>query len=358
MSLRAPRYVLSQDSGHRPSVRTIAIRLERLRRRDRWRYSPRRRFRSVDRIRLDRPIFVLGLQGGGTTLLSRCLLRHPLAVSMSGNSSYWVATDELGFVRNRMAALPPSLWSSSHRTDVNHPMFGTEHRSVWASDDLLPVYRRDAGHATADDAERFKRLLREHIAVYARNAQDARFVDKTHTNTVKIPYLDALLDGCDPYFVLVVRSPYTMCVRSIDRKPPSWRLSPPYEEQLAIAAQHWENAFRLALHDGAQTGRFAAVRFEDLLRDTEATVRELCLRIDLAYDPALVPRAADRLPFATLPTDEKWYPLRTEILATPVENGTAEIIEARCLELARRLGYGRDGTYDAEPSPFLVTSMR
>jgi hypothetical protein len=82
----------------------------------------------VERIPLDRPIFVLGLQGGGTTLVTRCLLRHPSAVSMSGNSSYWVATDELGFVRNRMAALPQSLWGSSHRDDLAHPIFGTDHR--------------------------------------------------------------------------------------------------------------------------------------------------------------------------------------------------------------------------------------
>jgi hypothetical protein len=63
----------------------------------------------VDRTPLDGPIFVLGMQGGGTTLVARCLLRHPSVVSMSGGSDYWVATDELGFVRNRMRQLPSTL---------------------------------------------------------------------------------------------------------------------------------------------------------------------------------------------------------------------------------------------------------
>src|SRR5262249_37443675 len=150
-------------------VRTVAVKAERWRRRDRWRRSIRRRLASVDRIPLDRPIFVLGMQGGGTTLVSRCLLRHPSVVSMSGNSSYWVATDEIGFVRNRMDALPRTLWSSAHRDDLAHPLFGNEHASVYASDELLPSYRNVAADATPEDSATFKRVIREHIAVYARD---------------------------------------------------------------------------------------------------------------------------------------------------------------------------------------------
>jgi Sulfotransferase family len=355
VALRALRYLFSAEAGGRPSLRTIAVRVERLRRRDRWRYSPRRRLRSVDRIELDRPIFMLGLQGGGTTLVTRCLLRHPCAVSASGDCSYWVATNELGFIRNRMAVLPASLWGSSHRADLNHPVFGTEHASVWACDELLPAYRRGAGEATAADSERFKRVLREHIAVYARDEHAARFVDKTHTNTVKIPYIEALLDGCDPLYVLVVRDPYALCPVAIRRKPPSWRTVPPFEQQVAVAAEHWHNAMRLALDDGERTGRFLAVRFEDFLRDPETVVRAIGAKVGLAYQPALVPRRGDRLPFATLPTDTKWYPLRT---ASPHARPTPEaieIIDARCGVLARRLGYRPDGE-PAPPEPGLVSA--
>ena len=336
--LRAIRYLVSAGTDGRRSLRTTAIRLERLRRRDRWRYSARRRLGSVDGIRLDRPIFVVGPQGGGTTLITRCLLRHPSVVSMSGNSSYWVATDELGFVRNRMAALPPSLWASSHRDDLAHPLFGTEHHSVWACDELLPAYRRTEDDATPADAVRFKRVLREHIAVYAHDRDSARFVDKTHANAVRIPYIDALLAGCDPFFVLVLRNPYAICPRAMRRKPPSWRTLPAYEEQLALAAQHWENVSRLAIEDGGRTGRFGALRFEDFLRDPEAVVRALCGLVGLSFAPELVPRAGDRLPFATLPTDAKWYPLRED--SWEVSSEEIAIVEARCGELAARLGYG------------------
>jgi Sulfotransferase family len=338
---RALKYVLSPGRDGRFSLRLVAIKAERLRRRDRWRYSPKRRARSVSRLPVDRPIFVLGLQGAGTTLVARCLLRHRDVVSMSGNSDYWVATDELGFVRNRMAVLPPALWSSSHRTDLDHPLFGTEHHSVWATDALLQHYRRSAADATAADADRYKRVLREHLAVYARNPSRARFLDKTHTNTVRIPYLDALLAGCNAFYVLVLRNPYTVCTRALRRKPPAWRepLSP--ADQLRLVAEHWANAYGLALADGVETGRLAAVRFEDFLRDPSAIVRALCNAVELEFDATLVPRAEDRLPFATLPTDSKWYPLRPDVARNEVTDEQADLIAARCGELAARLGYGR-----------------
>jgi hypothetical protein len=337
VSLRSLEYVFSAGADGRPSIATVLVRLERLRRRDRWRYSPRRRLRSVERIPLDRPIFVLGLQGGGTTLVTRCLLRHPSAVSMSGNSSYWVATDELGFVRNRMAALPQSLWGSSHRDDLAHPIFGTDHRSLWACDELLPAYRRTANDATPADAAQFKRVLRGHVAVYARDRGGARFVDKTHANAVRIPYVDALLDGHQPFFVLVLRNPYAICPRALRRKPPSWRTPLPYDTQLALAAQHWENLTRLALEDGRRTGRFGAIRFEDFLRNPEAVVQAICELVGLPYKPELVPRSGDRLPFATLPTDTKWYPLRED--SWEVSEEEIAIVAERCGKLATRLGY-------------------
>jgi plasmid stabilization system protein ParE len=334
--------LLKHDPGLEASrLRTVLIKAERWRRRDRWRRSLHRLSPRVDRLPLDRPIFVLGIQGGGTTLVSRCLLRHTAAVSMSGNSSYWVATDEIGFVRNRMNRLPKGLWSSAHRFDLEHPLLGTEHASVYGSDSLVDAYRGTAEDATVEDAARFKRLIREHIAVYADDPSHARFVDKTHTYTLKIPYLDQLLAGHDPHFVLVVRNPYTICFRAVRRKPPSWRRVVPYEEQLRLVAQHWVNSNRRALEDGPATGRFLAVRFEDFVRAPEDVIRAVCGLVGLSYDDALVPRAGDTFPFATLPWDRKWFPLHEDEWRGRVGDADAAIIEDECRGLADELGYGR-----------------
>jgi hypothetical protein len=322
-------------------LRMMAVKAERWRRRDRWRRSLRRHLSWVDHVPLDRPIFVLGMQGGGTTLVARCLLRHPSVVSMSGTSDYWVATDELGFVRNRMRQLPSTLWSSAHRDDLDHPIVGTEHASVYASNLLLANYRNTADDATPADSARFTRILKEHVAVYARDPQTARFLDKTHTYTVKIPYLDRLLEGNEPFFLLVVRNPYTMVFRAVRRKPPAWRRDLPYEDQVRLAAQHWSNSTRLALQDGPPTRRFLPLRFEDFLQEPEQVIQAVCGAVGLSYDDDLVPRAGHQMPFATLPWDRKWFPLGEDEWRSKVGETDARIVDEECGEIARQLGYGR-----------------
>ena len=279
-------------SGSR--TRDITIKAIRLYRRDRWRWSRARRRRAVDGIPLDRPIFFLGVQGGGETIVGRCLRRNPAVVSMSGNSAYWTGIDELGVVRNRMARLPRSLWGCKHRTDVEHPLFGPNHNSVYACDALLPFYRRTAADADGREGAQFRRLVREHLAVYARDPRRARFLDKTHTNTLKLPLLAEYLRGCDPFFVLVVRNPYGWCHRAVRRKRPAHRVVLAPEQELRLAAEHWSNSYRIALEDAATIPNVAVVRFEDFVADPETTVRSLCAFVGLDFEPAMVPRPGDR----------------------------------------------------------------
>jgi hypothetical protein len=333
-------YLLSGAGGTSGSrTRDVAIKAIRLYRRDRWRYSPARRRRAVDRIPLDRPIFFLGVQGGGETIVGRCLRRNRSVVSMSGNSAYWTGIDELGVVRNRMARLPRSLWSCKFRTDIEHPLFGPTHNSVYACDELLPFYRHTAEDADEADGARFRRVLREHLAVYARDLRRARFFDKTHTNTLKLPLLAEYLRGCDPCFVLVVRNPYSWCYRAVRRKRPAHRVALAPEEELRLAAEHWSNSYRIALEDAATIPNVSVVRFEDFVADPETAVRSLCASVGLDFEPAMVPRPSDRFPFATLPDDRKWYPLFPDPWLAQVTEPEAEIVASVCGPLARELGY-------------------
>ena len=337
-------YLLSSAGGTSGSrLRDVTIKAVRLYRRDRWRYSRRRRGRAVDRIPLDRPIFFLGVQGGGETIIGRCLRRNAAVVSMSGNCDYWTGIDELGAVRNRMARLPTSLWGCKFRDDIDHPHFGPNHNSVYACDDLLPAYRKTAEDAGEADGERYRRLLREHIAVYARDPQHARFFDKTHTNTLKLPLLAEYLRGCDPFFVLVVRNPYSWCYRAVRRKRPTYRVPLAPEEELKLAAEHWTNSYRIALDDAQRVPNVTVVRFEDFVADPAAVVRRLCAALGLEVEAAMVPQPGHRLPFATLPGDRKWYPLFPDPWLAEVTDSEAAVIAAVCEPLATELGYERTG---------------
>ena len=262
---------------------------------------------------------------------------------MSGNSDHWTGIDELGVVRNRMARLPRSLWGCKHRTDLEHPLFGSDHNSVYASDELLPLYRRGAEHADEDEGRRFRRLLREHLAVYARDPWRARFFDKTHTNTLRMPLLEAYLREAEPFFVLVVRNPWSWCHRAVRRKPPSYRAAVSPDVQLRLVAEHWANSYGIALADAARVPNVLTLRFEDFVADPEGTIRALSASLGLEFEPAQVPGSGQPFPFATLPGDRKWFPLFSERWLAHVTDREAEIVERECGPLARRFGYSADG---------------
>jgi hypothetical protein len=318
--------------------RELAVRAIRRYRQARWIVSPRRLGPRVDRVPLEEPIFVLGLQGGGTTLVSRALRRHPDVVCVSGGSDHWTGCDELGIVRSRLRRLPRSFWSCKYRDDVAHPLYGTNHNSIFACDELLPFYRREPAHTTEAEARAVERLLREHLAVYG----GRRFLDKTHTLTVRVAFVDRLLAAHRPHFVLVVRDPYTSCFRAVRRKPPSFAVELPYERRLALAAEHWENATRLALEEGAALERFTVVRFEDFLADPRATTSRLAARVGLDLREEMVPQPGQALPRLALASDRKWWPFEPDAWAAQLSDVDIEIVAGRCGALAESLGYAAE----------------
>jgi hypothetical protein len=335
-------YLLSEAGGTTGSLpRDVAIKLARAYERDRWRYSPRRLGSRVDRIPLDRPIFLLGTQGASETIIGRCLRRNRFVVSVSGNSDHWTGADEMGTIRNRMQALPSALWGSKHRSDLAHPLVGTD--QLYACDALLPAYRRTADDAETGDAERFRRILREHLAVYARYPERARFLDKTHAYTVKIPLLAALLADANPFFVLVVRNPYETCRWAVERKPTLFQAGVARRQRLELLAEHWSNAYATALGDAEMVPNVATVRFEDFMADPQAVVRALCDFVELDFHSTMVPAPGQSRPFATLPGDRKWYPLYQSDWLDGMTAEEETIVAHRCDALARRFGYSSQG---------------
>jgi hypothetical protein len=308
--------------------------------RERWTFSLRARRKAVDGIPLRAPIFMLGTQGGGLTLLARVFKRHRDVVSATGGYRQWTGSDEIGSQASRMERLPPSLWGCKRRFDIPSESFGVSHSNVYATAELLPQYRLTAADATAEDAAAFQRLLREHIAVYGRDRSQARFLDKTQTYTLKIPYIDALLDGADARFLLVTRSPYVMAIRSVLRQPPTWRRHMPLEDRLRWTAEHWATSFEVALRDGALLGdRFTVVRFEDFLASPESVVRALCERLDLEFAEGLLPGPEQELPFARWPGDSKWYPLLPDKWGSKLTDAQRALVEEICGPVASTLGY-------------------
>lgn len=309
--------------------------------RNNWMLNPRSWFSRFEEAEIDRPIFLLGVQGGGLTLLSRMLRRHPQVVSVSGNHRYWSGADEMHTVLGPI--LPPELTGTRYKVPwPDHPVFKPPRSWTYACDELLPHYRKTAEDATPKLKRAFERAIKMCIARHALDQKNARFVDKSQVYTVRVSLIRELLKEYKPKFVLVVNNPYAACYRAAlgkaqDMERLKGKLS--FKERLEICAQHWANSIRCALEDKAKD--MLVVRFEDLLREPGATLRRICQHVELDFHQDMLPAPHQKIPFGSRFRD-RWYPLSIKRALHYVEKATPEeleIIDARCGSLARELGY-------------------
>lgn len=323
------------------SIGALANEVWYLWKRNNWILDPRSYLSDFRDVPVDRPIFLLGVQGGGLTLLSRMLRRHPDVVSVSGNSDYWSGADEMHTVLGPL--LPSELTGARYKVPwPNHPVYAPPRSWTYASDDLLPFYRKTANDANDVLRRRFQRLIRLCIARHARDRRRARFIDKSQVYTVRVSLLRELLKDCRPRFVLVAVNPYASCYRAAlgkaaDMRRLRRRLT--FQQRLDVCAQHWANSMRCALEDRAED--MVVIRLEDLLNDPVAQLRGLCDHLRLDYSERLLPRPDDRIPFGSRFSD-RWYPLDPARVLHYVDEASPEeieIIDRRCGRLALELGY-------------------
>lgn len=311
-----------------------------------WMIDPRTYFGSHQDIPIDRPIFLLGVQCGGLTLISRMLRKHPFVVSVTGNYRYWAGSDEMHTVLGPI--LPPELTGIKYKVpNPNHPIFKSPRSWTYACDELLPFYRKTAAHATLELKRIFQKIIRTTIAKYAINKNYVRFIDKSQVYTVRVSLIYELLKEYDPKFILIVMNPYALCYkvaegRANDMKRLRKRLQ--LEKRLEICTQHWANSMKCTLEDKEKYDiDMLIIRFEDILREPITNVKKICRFIELDFDEDMIPQPHHKIPFGIDPRDKnKWYPLRPDVNEPYLRrlNGKyIEIISNRCKEIALNFGY-------------------
>jgi hypothetical protein len=351
--VRLPRALLRDLSAHGLAYvgrKTLAVvRRERQRLRYRWnlrslRYDP-------DDLRLDRPIFFLGTQGGGGTILARCLQRHPKTVYASGNSDFWAAPNEIHNCSQLQHDVPEALRHRSYHFGTvddrmeRHPRYGYQRSWLYAIDEFLPRYRKGADDVDDETTRAFRRVLKKIILAYAHDPRDCRLVDQSQLYTILVPYIARMLADSDPRFVLVSRNPYAICSRAVRKEYTAARggyIESDRAARIACAVEHWSNSFRLAL-EASREVPMLTVRYEDFLDDPERVVRGICAFAELEFTSDLVPAEGQRVPLGSV-EPEKWYPLKRGENARYLEDLDRDLVDAlhrRAGDLFEVLGYER-----------------
>ena len=310
-----------------------------------WRIHPRRFIHTRYGQSIDRPIFLLGVQGGGLTLIARMLRRHPHAVSVTGNSTYWAGADEM---QNVMGPYLPGELTGLYHKKPRYPKYPSRDW-LYATDELLPLYRRTDAHASEQTARRLRSAISIAVAVHARHKQPVRFVDKSQSFTVRLSFVNELLRETAPHFLVIVRNPYAMCYRAAFKKTPISRLPLPAEDRLRLASEHWANSYRCVLEDAHNVAHLRVIRFEDLLMAPDDYLQEICNFVDLKFLPAMLPAPEQRIPLGSTGSsrgDDKWYPIKPDINQSylgQLEPWMVNIVDRRVKGLADRWDYAPEG---------------
>lgn len=331
--------------------KTLAV-ARRERQRLRYRWNLRSLRYTLDDLRLDRPVFFLGTQGGGGTILARCLQRHPKTVYASGNSDFWAAANEIHNC-SHLHDVPEALRHRSYHFGTvddrmeHHPQYGYQRSWLYAIDEFLPRYARAADDVDDETTRAFRRVLKRIILAYAHDPRDCRLVDQSQLYTIMVPYIARMLEDCDPHFVLVSRNPYAICARAVQKEYTAARggyIEADRAARIACAVEHWSNSFRLAL-EAARELPMLQVRYEDFLDDPARVVREICAFAELEFTTDLVPAEGHRVPPGSV-EPEKWYPLKRGENTRYLKDLDRDLVDAlhrRAGDLIDALGYERMG---------------
>jgi Sulfotransferase family len=221
----------------------------------------------------DRPPapFLVGVGRSGTTLLRLMLDSHP-ELTIPPETHF---VPELIEECRRQARAPEQL-AELITSARQWGDFGLDREELTAR--LRDADPLDAGNA-----------LRAFYGLYAERAGKPRWGDKTPIYVESMPDIQSALP--EARFVHLIRDGRDVALsrmrRALDKPPPVWRI-----------AENWKRRIEAARRDAAELRRYLEVRYEDLVRDTEPTLRRVCELVELRFDPAMLDyhvRAEERL---------------------------------------------------------------
>lgn len=193
-------------------------------------------------------VFLAGLHRSGTTLLARLLAAHP---EVSGFSGTGVPADEGQHLQTVYPAAKE--YGGPGRFGFAAESHLTEESPLVSEENARRLYEEWSPHWDLS-----RRVL----------------VEKSPPNLLKTRFLQALFPGSA--FVVIVRHPIPVSIPTA-----RWRGTRRYDRMF----EHWLRCHALFEADREHLGRVHVLTYEQLVRDPEATLREIFEFLELAPVP-------------------------------------------------------------------------
>jgi hypothetical protein len=247
---------------------------------------------------VDRPIFVVGVDHSGTTILYRMLARHPEVAWFSqyslrdGNMPGRARVPLNGWINRTGRSLAGHTWRKELRVVRPEPRecFGIWRRLIPRNDALL--YASDC---TDELAERVRRVVASDLRAWRLE----RMLMKTPYLTRRILLLDRIFP--DALFVHIVRDGRAVALSNRERIAKEGGLAP--EEALRKSAAYWVQTLDYVEECAELLGpRFSGIRYENFCQDVHGALNA-AFRV-CGLDPAAA--HLDGVPRTLTPTNDRW----------------------------------------------------
>ncbi|NMP22461.1 sulfotransferase [Sulfobacillus harzensis] len=231
------------------------------------------------------PIFVTGMPRSGTTLLASLLNAHS-QVAITPETDYfnrvWKPLARRGGLQN-WPFVEEVLQSFFSKPSVKLMELPEE--------DLIARFHEKWQQGILTHAD----MLSEMLSLYARRRQKAVWGEKTPDHFMYVPVIKQVFPASR--VVVIVRDPRDVHL-SLEKLP--WSRG----NSLNHALQ-WRGYQSLARAYCLKYGfEFVQIRYEDLIADPEATLRYLCEKLELPFEPEMLNRYGQELLFD--PNREPW----------------------------------------------------
>lgn len=223
------------------------------------------------------PVFVVGMNGSGTTMLLDCLGRHPQLYAFP-----------------RETRLIPYL--IARQASYGDLALDANFHELWQDVCRLAVFREANGHHAVPLPVDWREHPRSLAAVldgvfrhFARGQGKRRWCEKTPQHVQHLPALAHLFP--DARFVHVIRDGRD-CAVSFHRR---WKRQP------ELTVFRWKKVVSMGRDQGRRLGEtcYLEVRYEDLTAEPESSLRRICAFLDLPFDAAVLDSAQPYLQAGT-----------------------------------------------------------
>ena len=215
------------------------------------------------------PVFVVGMNGSGTTMLLDCLGRHPALYAFPRETRLipYLMARVVSFGDLQVDANFQRLWDQVRELAVFRLT------NDGASVPLPPDWRARARNLAA--------ILDAVFSYFAARAGKSRWCEKTPQHVQHLVALAGQFPSAR--FIHVIRDGRD-CAVSFHRR---WRRRP------ELTVYRWKKVVAGGRNQGRQLGgaRYREIRYEDLTAEPENSLRDLCNFLALPFDPVVLESA-------------------------------------------------------------------